>query len=53
MGDAGGLRSFHPKVTLKPGRKPLSEIKVLNVDPTALARDTEALKAKYAQVFGV
>jgi iron(III) transport system substrate-binding protein len=53
MADAGGLRSFHPKVTLKPGRKPLAEIKVLNVDPTTLAKDTEALKARYAQVFGV
>jgi iron(III) transport system substrate-binding protein len=53
MADAGGLRSFHPKVTLKPGRKPLNEIKVLNVDPATLAKDTEALKAKYALVFGV
>ena len=53
MGDAGGLRSFHPKVVLKPGRRPLSEVKVLSVDPVTLAKDTEALKARYAQVFGV
>ncbi len=53
MGDVGGLRSFHPKVVLKAGRKPLSEIKLLHADPAALARGTDELKQRYAQVFGV
>ena len=53
MIDAGGLRSFHPKTTLTAGRTPLSDIKLLRTDPAALARDAEALKARYAKVFGV
>ena len=53
MIDAGGLRSFHPKTVLKPGRTPLSDIKLLRVDPAALARDADAIKQRYAQVFGV
>lgn len=53
MGDVGGLRSFHPKVVLKPGRLPLGDVKIIRTDPVALAKGTEALKARYAQVFGV
>jgi len=53
MSDVGGLRSFHPKVVLKAGRKPLSEIKVLRSDPAALAKAAEGIKTRYAQVFGV
>ena len=53
MGDVGGLRSFHPKVVLKTGRTPLADIKIIRTDPAALAKGTEALKARYAQVFGV
>lgn len=53
MCDLGGLRSFHPQVTLKAGRRPLSDIKVLFTDPKALARDTDAIKQRYSQVFGV
>ena len=53
MCDAGGLRSFHPKVTLKPGRTPLSGIKLLRADPADLARQAEAIKQRYAKVFGV
>ncbi len=53
MGDVGGLRSFHPQVVLKAGRRPLSEIKLLLAPPAELARETEDIKRRYAQVFGV
>ena len=53
MCDVGGLRSFHPKVTLKPGRTPLSDIKLLRAPPAELAREAEAIKQRYAKVFGV
>jgi len=52
MCDSGGMRSFHPDVTLKPGRTPLAEIELLPSDPEALERETEALKQKYAEYFG-
>ncbi|HKW52664.1 MAG TPA: extracellular solute-binding protein, partial [Stellaceae bacterium] len=53
MCDAGGMRSFHPHVVLKPGRTPLAEIKLLPSDPEAQERETEALKQKYAEYFGI
>ena len=53
MCDVGGLRSFHPKVTLKAGRRPLSDIRLLLSDPAELARETEGIKQRYAQMFGV
>ena len=52
MCDAGGMRSFHPDVVLKPGRTPLAEIKLLPADPEAQERETEELKRKYAEFFG-
>ena len=52
MCDAGGMRSFHPDVALKPGRTPLAEIKLLPSDPEAQERETESLKQKYAEYFG-
>jgi iron(III) transport system substrate-binding protein len=53
MADEGGIRSFHPDVTTKAGRTPLKDIKLLNSDPVALARDGEAVKKKYTEIFGV
>jgi iron(III) transport system substrate-binding protein len=47
-----GYRVFHPGVTLKPGRKPLSEIKTWFADPTELDKATDEVKAKYAEYFG-
>jgi iron(III) transport system substrate-binding protein len=52
MSDVAGMRSFHPDVTLKPGRTPLAQIKLLPSDPEAQERETEALKQKYAACFG-
>jgi iron(III) transport system substrate-binding protein len=48
--DVGGLRSFHPEVKEKAGRTPLSQIKLLNSDPTQLDPDT--IKKKYEEYFG-
>jgi iron(III) transport system substrate-binding protein len=52
MSDVGGLRSFHPDVTLKEGRKPISEIKLMRSDPETQERETETIKQKYVEYFG-
>ncbi len=53
MADLGGTRSFHPDVKLKPGRTPLSQIKLLRSVPTALAAAVDEVKEKYTEYFGV
>ena len=50
--DVGGLRSFHPGIKEKAGRKPLSEIKLLHSDPKALENEVESVKKHYAMYFG-
>jgi iron(III) transport system substrate-binding protein len=51
--DAGGLRSFHASVREKPGRKPLREIKLMNDDPSAVAEQSEQIRARYVALFRV
>jgi iron(III) transport system substrate-binding protein len=51
--DVAGLRSFHPEVKDKPGRTPLSQIKLLPSDPVAQEAATEEIKKKYSQYFGI
>jgi len=53
MSDVGGLRSFHPDVRLKEGRKPIGEIKLMKSDPETQEKETETIKRKYAEYFGV
>ena len=53
LSDVAGLRSFHPDVKVKPGRTPLSQIKLLPADPVAQEAATEEIKKKYAQYFGI
>jgi iron(III) transport system substrate-binding protein len=53
LSDVAALRSFHPDVTLKEGRVPLSKIKVLPSDPIAQEAATEEIKKKYSQYFGI
>ncbi|MBI1779025.1 MAG: extracellular solute-binding protein [Proteobacteria bacterium] len=53
MSDVAALRSFHPEVKLKAGRKPLSEIKILRSDPAEQEKAMETIKQKYAQYFGI
>lgn len=51
--DIAGLRSFHPDVKEKPGRTPLSQIKLLPTDAVAQEAATEEIKKKYTQYFGI
>lgn len=52
LSDAGGLRSFHPGVKEKAGRRPLSQIKLLYSDPAKLEPMIEEIKKKYETYFG-
>ena len=47
-----GLRSVHRLVKDPPGRKPLSEIKLMRDDPQAVADEVDQIKANYAKDFG-
>ena len=51
--DVAALRSFHPDVKEKPGRTPLSAIKLLPSDPIAQEAATEEIKKKYSEYFGI
>ena len=51
--DVGGLRSLHPLVKEKPGRKPFAEIKKMKDDPAAVEKMSEQIKARYSKLFGV
>jgi iron(III) transport system substrate-binding protein len=51
--DAGGLRSLHVHVKDKPGRTPLSAIKVMNTDPAGMLSQMDDIKRRYSQYFGV
>ena len=53
MVDIGGLRSVHALVKEKPGRKPLSEIKLMKDDAAAVEQQAEEIKARYARLFKV
>jgi iron(III) transport system substrate-binding protein len=46
-------RSFHALVKEKPGRQPLSELKLLKSDPAAVLAQSEEIKARYAKLFKV
>jgi len=51
--DAFAHRSFHALVKEKPGRTPLSAVKVIHADPAAVLAQTEEIKARYSKIFGV
>jgi iron(III) transport system substrate-binding protein len=51
--DAVAHRSFHALVKDRPGRTPLSEVKLLKADPAAVLAQGEDIKARYAKLFGV
>jgi iron(III) transport system substrate-binding protein len=51
--DFGGLRSFHPLVKERAGRKPFREIKTMKEDAEAVAKMSEEIKARYTKLFGV
>jgi iron(III) transport system substrate-binding protein len=50
--DSGGLRSVHGLTKDPPGRKTLSEIKILHDDPVAVADKVDEIKATYTKYFG-
>jgi iron(III) transport system substrate-binding protein len=51
--DSYALRSFHALVKERPGHAPLSSIKLLKADPAEVQAQGEAIKARYARLFGV
>jgi iron(III) transport system substrate-binding protein len=51
--DYGGLRSVHALTREKPGRKPLSEIKLMKDDPAAVEKQGADIKARYSKIFRV
>jgi iron(III) transport system substrate-binding protein len=51
--DVGGLRSLHPQVKEKPGRRPFGEIKKMKDDPAAVEKMSEEIKTRYSRLFGV
>ena len=50
--DIYALRSFHAQAREKPGRTPLSDIKVMKSDPVAMEAQREEIEARYARIFG-
>ncbi len=46
-------RSFHSQIKEKPGRQPLSAIKLLKSDPAEVLAHGEEIKAHYARLFKV
>jgi iron(III) transport system substrate-binding protein len=51
--NVGGLRSVHRLVKDKPGRTPLSTIKIMNTEPDAMIAHVDEIKQRYSQYFGV
>jgi iron(III) transport system substrate-binding protein len=50
--DAFALHSFHALVREKPGRRPLSTIKLMKSDPAAMQAQREEIKSRYSRIFG-
>jgi iron(III) transport system substrate-binding protein len=53
ISDLGGMRSMHPLVKERAGRKPLHEIKAMREDAAGVERMSEEIKARYSKLFGV
>ncbi len=51
--DFAAQRSFHPLVKEKPGRTPLSAIKLMKDDPAAVEAQSDDIKARYVKYFKV
>ena len=49
--EVGGLRSAHKLVKDKPGRKSMTEIKVMKDDAEAVEKQSTELKAQYTTLF--
>ena len=53
MIDTAGMHSVHPLTKEKPGRTPLSKIKLMKEDAAAVERESENIKKRYAQIFKI
>jgi iron(III) transport system substrate-binding protein len=51
--DVGGLRSIHPQVKEKPGRKLMKDIKLMKDDAAAVEKMSDEVKAHYVKLFKV
>ena len=51
--ETGGMRSAHALTKEKPGRTPLKDIKLMKDDPAGVEKQSEAIKARYTQIFKV
>ena len=51
--DFAAQQSAHPQVTAKPGRRKLSDIKMMKDDPAAVESQAEQIKTRYLQIFKV
>ncbi len=51
--DFGALRSMHPLVKEKTGRRPFRDIKIMKEDPVGVEKTSEDIKARYSRLFGV
>jgi iron(III) transport system substrate-binding protein len=51
--DFGALRSMHPLIKEKTGRKPFRDIKTMKEDPAGVEQASEQIKARYSRLFGV
>ena len=49
----GNRHSFHTLAKPKPGRTPLSAVKLMTSDPAAVEGKSEEIKARYTKLFGV
>ncbi len=45
--------SVHPQITSKPGRRKLSDIKLMKEDPAGVEAQSEEIKTRYAKLFKV
>jgi iron(III) transport system substrate-binding protein len=51
--DVGAMHSVHALAREKPGRRALSQIKLMKDDAVAVERETESIKARYTRIFKV
>jgi iron(III) transport system substrate-binding protein len=51
--DVGGMRSVHALTKEKAGRTPLANVKIMKDDAVAVEKESEAIKARYTQIFKV
>jgi ABC-type Fe3+ transport system substrate-binding protein len=51
--DFAAQHSVHAQIKEKPGRKRLSEIKLMKDDPAGVERASEDIKARYSKIFGI